>query len=458
MADGDSIHRSTTSKKSKETMTKSSAKEVLKGIKLPDAVFKAVLLSRAREHAALVPNVDITAACCESTTENNSSSNISSKNSQLGVLNPEQQLPSQPQVDQPVAASAVTQGKNGGSASSDPPPVSSIATYGDSHTSQVSSLSHSHQVVCSSTAQPNHSTCNSPPVCVSHDHTQAQSLGTVGCCTCITTSHADKDSSYSPADSHSHSGSEKLEQAVLSPVEDPTSSPGSGDAESSPNIATHKDFQFQNNASPQSTDCGAFTGATHSPLNSSTFMCGDVNPSSCANLQAVDPSLHAAAALQQDHQTSNILSQRFSDLNFNFSCCTIPCDAAPTLSASNPEYTPNYLMPGAQSLMFNDPSNHCDPIMQQVLGDTDIMDSEFNLGLYANDAMASDCDWSKSMESATPYSLSPQCHTNFAACSVNIPESGDRCSRYQPKTSHSDSISNINEANHEVHDILQQFM
>ena len=179
-------------------------------------------------------------------------------------------------------------------------------------------------------------------------------------------------------------------------------------------------------------------------------LCGDVNLSSCANLQAVDPGLHAVAALdslQQDHQTSDIMSQGFSNLDFNFSCCTIPCDAAP----SNPEYTPNYLMPGAQSSTFNDPSNHCDPLMQQVLGDTDIMDGEFNLELYANDAMGSDCDWSKSMESA----YLPQCHTNFAARSA-IPESGgDHCSWYQPKTSYSDSI---NEANHEVHDILQQFM
>ena len=356
---------------------------------MPDAIFKSVQLSCARGRATLVPDVNHTAAYCESSTENNSSSDISSKVSQFGVLDPEHQLPPQPQVDQPVAASAVTQGKNVGGASSDPPLVSSITTYGDSDTSQASSLSHSIEVVCSSTAQPNHSTCNSPPMCASHDHTQAQSLGGVGCCTSITTSHADKDSSYASADSHS--GSKKHEQAVLSLVEDPTSSPGSGNTESSPNNVAHKDFQFQNNASPQSTDCGA----THSPLNSSST------------------------------------------------------------STSNPEYTPNYLMPGAQSLMFNDPSNHCDPIMQQVFGDTDIMDGEFNLRLYANDAMGSDCDWSKSVKSATPYSLSPQCHTNLSACSA-IPESvGDRCSWYQPKTSHSDSI---NEENHEVYDILQQFM
>ena len=390
---------------------------------------------------------------CESVTENNTNDTISSKVSEFGVLELEHQLPPQPHVDQPAAASAVTQGKNVGDATSDPPPVPSIATYGDSNTSQVSSLSHSNQVVCSSTAQPNHHACTSPPVCTSHDHTPAQSPGTVGYCTGITMSHADKDSSYSPADSHS--SSESLEQAVLSPVEDPTSSPGSEGTGSSPNNVSHNDFQFQNNTSPQSTDCGAFTGASPSPLNSSsTSMCGDVNLSSCANLQAVNPGLHAVAALdslQQDHQTSDIMSQGFSDLNFNFSCCTIPCDAAPTLSASNPEYTPNYLMPGAQSLMFDDPSNHCDPIMQQVLGDTDIMDGEFNPRLYANDAMGSDHDWSKSMESA----YLPQCHTNFAARSA-IPESGgDRCSWYQPKTSYSDSI---NEANHEVHDILQQFM
>ena len=114
VADGDSVHRSTTSKKSKETMTKSSAKEVLKGIKLPDAIFKTVLLSRVRERATLAANVDNTAACYESTTESNSSSDISSKVSQLGVLDPEHQLPPQPQVDQPTytAASAVTQAKN----------------------------------------------------------------------------------------------------------------------------------------------------------------------------------------------------------------------------------------------------------------------------------------------------------------------------------------------------------
>ena len=463
MADGDSVHRSTTSKKSKETMTKLSAEEVLKGIKLPDAIFKAVLLSRVRERTTHAADIDNTAACCESTTESNSSSDISSKVSQLGVLDPEHQLPPpQPQVDQRTctAASAVTQGKNEGGASSDPLPVSSIAAYGDSDTSQVSPLSDSHEVVCSSTAQPGHGACTSPPVCISHDHTPAQSPGTVGYCADITTSHADKDSSYSPVDSRSTS--ESLEQAVLSPVEDSTSSPGSGGTGSSPNKVSHKDFQVQTNTNSQSTDSGLFTGATHSPLNSSsTSMCGGVNLSSCANLQAADTSLHAAAALdplQQDHQTSNILSQGFSDLDFNFGC-TIPCDAAPT--ASNPEYTPNYLMPGAQSLMFNDLSDHSDPIMQQVLGNTDIMDGELNLGLYANEGVVSDCDWSKSMESAIPYySLSPQCHTNFTAYqySVNIPESGDRCSWYQPKTSHSDSISNFNEVNHEVHDILQQFM
>ena len=453
VADGDSIHRSTTSKKSKETMTKSSAEEVLKGIKLPDAIFKAVLLSRVRERATLAANVDNTAACCESTTESNSScSNISSKVSQL---DPEHQLPPpQPQVDQPTctAASAITQGKNEGGAtcSSDPPPVSSIAAYGDSDTSRASSLSDSHKVVCSSTAQPGHGACTLPPVCISHDHTPAQSPGTVGYCADITSSHADKDSSCSPVDSHSTD-----EQAVLSPVEDPTRS--AGGTGSSPN---NKDFQVQTNTNSQSTDSGLFTGATHSPINSSsTSVCGGVNLSSCANLQAADTSLHAVAALdllQQDHQTSNILSQGFNDLDFNFGC-TIPCDAAPT--ASNPEYAPNYLMPGAQSLTFNDLSDHSDPIMQQVLGDTDIMDGDLNLGLYANGAIISDYDWSKSMESATPYySLSPKCHTNFTTYSVNIPESGDRCLWYQPKTSHSDSISDFNEANHEVHDILQQFM
>ena len=257
VADGDSVHVSTTSKKNKETTTKLSTEEVLKGIKPPDAIFKAVLLSRAREHAALVPDMDHTAACCKSSTKNNQS---------LGL---ECQLPPQPQVDQPVAASAVTQGKNVGGASSDPQPASSIATYSDSDTSQASSLSHSCKVACSSTAQPGHSACTSPPVCASHDHTPAQSPGTIGCCTGITMSHADKDSSYSPADSHS--SSESLEQAVLSPVEDPTSSPGSGGTGSSPNYnVSHNDFQFQNNVSPQSTDCGAFTGAIHSPLNSSS--------------------------------------------------------------------------------------------------------------------------------------------------------------------------------------------
>ena len=43
---------------------------------------------------------------CESTTENNSSSDISSKVSQLGVLDPEHQLPPQPQVDQPTCTAA----------------------------------------------------------------------------------------------------------------------------------------------------------------------------------------------------------------------------------------------------------------------------------------------------------------------------------------------------------------
>ena len=157
VADGDNVHHSTTSKKREEVTTESSTEEVPKGTKVPDAIFKAVLLSRVRERAALaVPDTDHTAACCKSiaSTENNSS------------LDPEHQLPPpQPQMDQPVAASAVTtQGKN--------------ATH--------------------------------------------------------------KASSYSPVDSHSTSESD--EQAELSPIEDPTSSSGSGGTGSSPNNVSHNDF------------------------------------------------------------------------------------------------------------------------------------------------------------------------------------------------------------------------
>ena len=87
--------------------------------------------------------------------------------------------------------------------------------------------------------------------------------------------------------------------------------------------------------------------------------------------------------------------------------------------------------------------------MQQILGDIDIMGSDFNLEL---NSMASDPNWSKSMESAT-CGLSP--HTNSAACSI-ITESVDHSSWYLPQTSHIDICDH--ELNHEVHDILQQFM
>ena len=182
-------------------------------------------------------------------------------------------------------------------------------------------------------------------------------------------------------------------------------------------------------------------------------MCSGVNVSS---YYTVDTSLHAVTVsmnstllasvldpFQNDCQTSNVLSQGFCDLDFNFPDCTFPSD-----TPSNSEYAPNLeeLMPGIQS---NDPSNPCDPIVQQMLGDIDIMDGDFNLKL---NAIASDPNWSKSMESAT-CDLSP--HTNFAACSI-IPESGDHCSWYLPQTSHTDTCDH--ELNHEVHDILQQFM
>jgi hypothetical protein len=163
-------------------------------------------------------------------------------------------------------------------------------------------------------------------------------------------------------------------------------------------------------------------------------VCSGVNLSSQANHTTVDTSLPTVAALDplwQDHQISSVsnMSQGLSDLDFNFSCCTIPCDGAPIAAEYSPNYLEAELMPGAQSLTFSDPSDHCDPTMQQVLGDVDILDGEFNLEL---NAMASDLDWSNS--------LPPQCHANFAPCS--------------------DGISNINdiEANHEIHDILQQFM
>jgi hypothetical protein len=150
--------------------------------------------------------------------------------------------------------------------------------------------------------------------------------------------------------------------------------------------------------------------------------------------------------LRQDHQPSSVLSQGFSDLDVNFSCCTIPCDAAPihVANASDCEYSPSYLeaelMPGAQSLTFNDPSNHCDPITQQVLGDVDILDGKFNPEL---NAVASGLDWSNNNN------LPPQCHTNFfVPCSETISNINELMPGCQ------DDI----EVNHEIHDILQQFM
>ncbi len=442
VADGDSLH-STTSKNNKETITKPNA-EVLKGLKLPDAIFKAVLLKRAREQATLVPNVD-NDACCESTTENNSKGgSISSKDSQLRVMDPEHQLPPpKPQVDQSVAV-IMTQGKAVGGASSGPLPVSSITTHGDSDTSQAPSLSHN--VVFSNIAQPSHT--NSPPACTSNDLTRGQSDTVGDCHTDIRRSHSDQDSSLSPSDSHS--SSDNLEHAALTPTEDHTSS---SESDFSPNHVPHKDFQFQNNTNPQSTDCGTFImGAAHSLLSStSTSMCSGVDLSSQVNHTAVDTSLPTVAALdplRQDHQPSSALSQGFSDLDVHFSCCTIPCDPAPihVANASDCEYSPSYLeaelMPGAQSLTFNDPSNPCDPITQQVLGDVDILDGKFDPELNAM-AMASGLDWSNNKN------LPPQCHTNFfASCSESISNIDELMAGCQ------DDI----EVNHEIHDILQQFM
>ena len=100
------------------------------------------------------------------------------------------------------------------------------------------------------------------------------------------------------------------------------------------------------------------------------------------------------------------------------------------------------MMPGTQNLSLNDPSNHCDPIMQQVLGDIDIMNNGFNLEV--GNSMASDPNWCKS---SSMYNCSFQPQTNFLASIIPDPESLQR-----------DPNIMTNELNHEVHDILQQFM
>ena len=130
MVDSNSMH-STISKYNKETTTKASDVEGLKGccINSPDS-FRAVLLTSIREDARLALSKD-SVAHCESTAKNNTcSSGISSKELQLlhEVLDPEhdhEHQPPQLQVDQLLAAK--TQGILVSGSSSASSPVS-IAT------------------------------------------------------------------------------------------------------------------------------------------------------------------------------------------------------------------------------------------------------------------------------------------------------------------------------------------
>lgn len=101
-------------------------------------------------------------------------------------------------------------------------------------------------------------------------------------------------------------------------------------------------------------------------------------------------------------------------------------------------------MPGTQNLMPNDLNNPSDPLLQQVLGDTHIMDGNFNLN-----GMASDLNWSKSEES-TDFSS----HANIAACTTIPAGFRDHCLWCLPQKSH----TTADQSNHEIHDILQQFM
>ena len=102
-------------------------------------------------------------------------------------------------------------------------------------------------------------------------------------------------------------------------------------------------------------------------------------------------------------------------------------------------------MPGVQNLIPNDLNNPSDPLIQQVLGDTDIMDGDFNLN-----GMALDLNWSKSEESVD---FSP--HANITACTTIPAGFSDHCSWCLPQKSQCHTTAD--QSNHEIHDILQQF-
>ena len=375
MVDSNSMH-STRSKYNKETTTKASDVEGLKGccINLPDS-FRAVLLISIREDARLAPSKD-SVAHCESTAKNNThSSGISNKELQLlhEVLDPEHDHEHQPpqfQMDQLPAAK--TQGILVSGSSSASSPVS-IAT-----------------------------------------------------------------------------SSEDVEQVDKFRSESQTSSPSRFRHPDSPPDNVHvadEDFQFHNITRPQSTNCGSLFSETLSPLEStSASSCSGV---SISGHQDVDSTgLPTAVALDpflwEGHQTSNISSQRSCDPDFNFHSCTAPCVDAPSNSTefNNMPNLEELMLPGTQSLMLNDPSSHGDPITQQVLGDIDIMNNDFNLEV--GNSMASDPSGSKS---SSMYSCSFLPQTNFLASIIPDSESLQR-----------DPSIMTNELNHEVHDILQQFM
>ena len=123
--------------------------------------------------------------------------------------------------------------------------------------------------------------------------------------------------------------------------------------------------------------------------------------------------------------------------NFDFPAYTFPCDAS-----NNPkyEYVTNLeeSVSGTQNLTFE---NLSDPVMQQVLDDMDIMD-DFNFNASAVTESAP-C-WNKSMESTS--------HANSVPCSA-IPEASDCLPQSEIQT-----YLSTNKSNHEIQDILQQFM
>ena len=149
----------------------------------------------------------------------------------------------------------------------------------------------------------------------------------------------------------------------------------------------------------------------------------------------------ALVPVQDDSQALDVSPQGFYNFtlptNFDFPTCTFPYDAP-----DNPKY--KYVtnleesVSGTQNLMFEKLS---DPVMQQVLDDMDIMgDFNFNASAVTESAPC----WNKSMESTS--------HANSVPCSA-IPEASDCLPQSELQT-----YLSTNKSNHEIQDILQQFV